>query len=85
MIKKQSSLSLFLFGLHYLKHYKGRLILAIFWSILFVLIPMQLPVFMGVLIDGLTITDKDTPILFYGIINVGESPNEIIFFGLSVY
>ena len=39
---------------------------------------MQLPVITGTLIDGLTIKDK--PILFYGIIKVGDTPHEMILF-----
>ena len=64
MVKKKSNLSTLKYGLKYLKNYKGRLILAIFWSILFVLIPMQLPVITGTLIDGLTINDKNTQFYF---------------------
>ena len=78
MVKTKSSISILKYGLKYLKKYKGRLFFAIFWSILFVLIPMQIPVITGTLIDGLTIKDK--PILFYGIIKVGETPHEMIFF-----
>jgi ABC-type multidrug transport system fused ATPase/permease subunit len=79
MVKKKSNISSLKYGLRYLKKYKGRLLLAIFWSILFVLIPMQLPVITGTLIDGLTIKDK--PILVYGIFEVGKTSYDIIFFG----
>ncbi|MGI9010697.1 MAG: ABC transporter ATP-binding protein [Nitrososphaeraceae archaeon] len=82
MVKKKSDISTLKYGLQYLKKYKGRLFLAIFWSILFVLIPMQLPIITGTLIDGLTIKDK--PILFYGIIKVGETPHEMILFAFVV-
>jgi ABC-type multidrug transport system fused ATPase/permease subunit len=81
MVKKKSkTISSLQYGLKYLKKYNGKLILAIFWSVLFVLIPMQVPVITGTLIDGLTINDKDKPILFYGV-KIGETPAEIILFG----
>ena len=78
MVKKKSTIATIKYGFKYLKNYKGRLFLAIFWSILFVLIPMQLPVITGTLIDGLTIKDK--PILLYGIIKLGETTHEMIYF-----
>ena len=63
-----------------LKIYKGKLLLAIFWSILFVVIPMQIPVITGTLIEGITIKDKDKPILFYEV-KISDTPAEIILFG----
>lgn len=81
MVTKKTTISSLKYGLKYLKKYKGKLTLAIFWSVLFVLIPMQVPVITGILIDGLTINDKDKPILFYGVIKIGETPHEIILFG----
>jgi ABC-type multidrug transport system fused ATPase/permease subunit len=41
------------FALRRLSHHKGPLAWALFWSVLFVLVPMQVPVITGALIDSL--------------------------------
>jgi ATP-binding cassette, subfamily B, bacterial MsbA len=82
--QKQESTSPLKYGLKYLKKYRTKLAFAIFWSILFVIIPMQVPVITGTLVDGLTINNSrnDKPLLFYGLIEVGKSAYEVLFFSL---
>ena len=82
MVKKKTNVSTLKYGLRHLTKYKGRLLIAIFWSVFFILIPMQLPLIFGTVIDGLTISGNNKPILFYGVIEVGRTPNQVIFFGL---
>jgi ABC-type multidrug transport system fused ATPase/permease subunit len=47
------------YGIKYLKKYRVKLTSAIIWSILFAIIPMQLPVITGTLIDGIDNSDLD--------------------------
>lgn len=83
MKKKQKSVSTFKYGLRFLKKYKLKLIFAIFWSVIFVLIPMQVPIIIGTLVDGLNLNNNpDKTLLIYGIIDLGNSPQQIIFFSL---
>jgi ABC-type multidrug transport system fused ATPase/permease subunit len=49
-----SSLTPYLLLRRLLKRNAGKLALALFWSILFALLPMQVPILTGALIDGLT-------------------------------
>src|ERR671922_51568 len=80
--QKQEPTSPLKYGLKYLKKYRTKLAFAIFWSILFVIIPMQVPVITGTLVDGLTINNSrnDKPLLFYGLIEVGKSAYEVLSF-----
>ena len=70
------------YGIKYLKKYRIKLGFAIVWSILFTVIPMQVPVITGTLIDGIDNSDDDKPVLFYGIIEVGNTPYKVIVFTL---
>ena len=91
------------YGIKYLKKYRIKLGFAIVWSILFTVIPMQVPVITGTLIDGIDNSDPDkqqVPVntrtlvdgidktatminqLFYGIIEVGNTPYKVIVFTL---
>jgi ABC-type multidrug transport system fused ATPase/permease subunit len=80
--QKQEPTSPLKYGLKYLKKYRTKLAFAIFWSILFVIIPMQVPVITGTLVDGLTINNSrnDKPLLFYGLIEVGKTAYEVLSF-----
>jgi ATP-binding cassette, subfamily B, bacterial len=91
------------FGIKRLKKFRIKLISAIVWSILFAVIPMQVPVITGTLVDGIDNSDidkqqvrgitgtlvdgidnseDDKPVLFYGIIQVGNTPYRVIAFTL---
>ena len=72
--------SIIKYGLTFLKRYRTKLIIAIFWSILFVLIPMQIPVITGTLVDGLD-ENGENPISFYSI-EIGKTPYEALKFGI---
>src|SRR5260370_25693234 len=41
------------FALRRLARHKGPFALALFWSVVFILVPMQVPVITGALVDGL--------------------------------
>ena len=41
------------YALHRLMNYKPRLVSAIFWSVVFVIIPIQIPILTGALTDGI--------------------------------
>ncbi len=58
---------------------KTRLVFAFFWSILFVLIPMQVPILIGALIDGL----HGKPVTLYGIVKLSGDQGYVVNF-LSV-
>jgi len=66
------------YALWRLKRYKKEITVAIFWSILFVIIPMQIPILTGSLIDGIN-GDSVKP---YGIITLDESKEEILQFSI---
>ena len=83
--QKQESVSPLKYGLRYLKKYRTKLAFAIFWSILFAIIPMQVPIITGTLVDGLTMGNSSIdkpPLLLYGIIKVGTSQYEVLSFSL---
>jgi ABC-type multidrug transport system fused ATPase/permease subunit len=66
--------------LMHLKKDRARLAWAIFWSIFFVIIPMQVPILTGALIDGIH-HGKHTKI--YGIIELPSStPEEIVVYAV---
>ena len=66
------------YALWRLKRYKKELAVAIFWSILFVIIPMQIPILTGSLIDGI----NGDSVTVYGIITLDESKEEILQFSI---
>jgi len=66
------------YALWKLKKYKLRLAIAIFWSVLFVIIPMQIPILTGTLIDGINGDDVQV----YGIINLDQSGEKILEFSI---
>jgi ABC-type multidrug transport system fused ATPase/permease subunit len=57
--KQSLSISPIRYGLKHLKVYRTKLIQAILWSVLFVLLPMQVPVITGTLIDGLNMQEDE--------------------------
>lgn len=63
------------FAFRYLKEYKGRLAFAILCSIIFVIVPMQVPILTGALIDGIT----GNKVKIYGHI-LDLSPEQILIF-----
>jgi ABC-type multidrug transport system fused ATPase/permease subunit len=82
-----ASLSPTKFALKHLKKYRIKLALAIIWSILFLIIPMQIPVITGALIDGLNIfsngIDHDNKrVWFYGVIELGQSREQVLNFAI---
>jgi ABC-type multidrug transport system fused ATPase/permease subunit len=85
MVRTRHTVSPLRYGIKFLKKYRARLAFAIFWSTLFVIIPMQVPVITGTLVDGLDINTggNDTPILFYGVIEVGNTPYSVLLFTFS--
>jgi len=62
------------YALHRLTNYKLALSIAIFWSIVFVIIPMQIPILTGTLIDGLNGDSSN----LYGIISTNYSSSQIL-------
>jgi len=69
-----SQISPLKYALRRLKNYKLRLFIAIFWSVLFVMIPMQIPILTGALIDGI----KGGEATIYGFIPLGTSSKQIL-------
>lgn len=67
------------YALRRLKKYKIRLFVAIFWSVMFVIIPMQIPILTGALIDGIN-GDNST---IYGIINLEATRKQILGFSIT--
>src|SRR3977135_2289022 len=76
---ERESISPLRFIIRSLGKHKVRLVSAFFWSILFVLIPMQVPILSGALIDGL----NGRPVKLYGIIHLSGSQGYVVQF-LSV-
>lgn len=73
-----SAISPVKYVLKHLKRQRLRLALAIFWSILFVIIPMQIPILTGALIDSI---HHAKHLKIYGLIEFPSStPSEIITF-----
>jgi ABC-type multidrug transport system fused ATPase/permease subunit len=72
--------SIIKYGLTFLKRYRIKLIIAIFWSVLFVIIPMQIPIITGTLVDGLD-ESGENPISFYSI-EIGKTPYDALKFGI---
>ena len=75
------------FALKHLKKYRTKLALAIVWSILFLIIPMQIPIITGALIDGLNIFSNgidhgNKRVWFYGIIELGQSRDQVLNFAI---
>ena len=66
------------YALWLLKKHKTALFLAIFWSVLFVIIPMQIPILTGALIDG--INGKSVKI--YEFLELDQSPEQILNFAI---
>ncbi len=67
------------FGLHYLARYRVKLFLAILSSVLFVLIPMQIIVLTGTLLDSIS----GKAVSIYGIISIPTDPyNALTFLSL---
>lgn len=62
------------FAWSYIRHFQGRLLLAILWRTLYILTPMQIPILTGGLIDGL----DGQRVELYGFIRMGETPREIV-------
>lgn len=62
------------YALHRLSNYKIALSVAIFWSILFVIIPMQIPILTGSLIDGINGDSAN----FYGIVSLDFESSKIL-------
>ena len=62
------------YALHRLSNYKTALSIAIFWSILFVIIPMQIPILTGSLIDGINGDSAN----FYGIVFLDFKSSKIL-------
>ena len=82
-----ASLSPTKFALKHLKKYRIKLALAIVWSILFLIIPMQIPVITGALIDGLNIFSNgidqgNKRVWFYGVIELGQSRDQVLNFAI---
>lgn len=69
-----SQISPLRYAIHRLSNYKIALLAAIFWSILFVIIPMQIPILTGYLIDGL----NENKTNLYGIISLELSSPKIL-------
>lgn len=67
------------YALRRLKKYKIRLFVAIFWSVMFVIIPMQIPILTGALIDGI---NGDNPTI-YGIISLDTTSKQILGFSIT--
>src|SRR5574342_290150 len=63
------------YALWLLKKHKTALFSAIFWSVLFVIIPMQIPILTGALIDG--INGKSVKIY---LLNFGQTPEQTLNF-----
>jgi ABC-type multidrug transport system fused ATPase/permease subunit len=57
-----------------LRRHKARLAVAFFWSILFVIIPMQFPILTGALIDGI----RGNTVRIYGVVELSSTPEETI-------
>ncbi len=58
----------------YIKRYKTRFAAAAFWSILFVIVPMQVPILTGALIDGI----HGKHVKIFGLIELHDSHKEVI-------
>ncbi len=72
------SLSATKYVFKYLKKDKARLVFAIFWSILFVIVPMQVPILTGALIDGI----HGKHVKIYGFIELHHTPEQILNFAI---
>ena len=79
----------FWYGLNYLKKYKLKLFAAVFVSVCYALIPMQIPVITGFLVDGLTMSGNinqsvlyDTFRYFHYGPNFFTTPEDILYFCL---
>ncbi len=71
---ERESISPLRFIIRNLGKHKLRLVSAFFWSILFVLIPMQVPILSGALIDGL----HERAVTLYGLIHLSGSQEYVV-------
>ncbi len=58
----------------YLKKDRARLASTIFWAVLFAIIPMQVPILTGALIDGL----QGKHVGIYGVIGLSSEPGQVV-------
>ncbi len=63
------------FAFRHLGRFRGAIVSALFWSILFVIVPMQVPLLSGMLVNGLL----HQPASFYGLVSLTE-PMQIFWF-----
>lgn len=71
--KQEQSISPIRYVLFHLREDRLKLVWAIFWSIVFVIVPMQVPLLTGALIDGIHHT-KHTKV--YGVIDLTSSTSQ---------
>ncbi len=71
---ERESISPLRFIIRSLGKHRVRLVSAFFWSILFVLIPMQVPILLGALVDGL----HGRAVTLYGIIHLSGSQEYVV-------
>lgn len=71
---EKESISPLRFIIRNLGKHKLRLVSAFFWSVLFVLIPMQVPILSGALIDGL----HGKPVALYGVIHLSGNQESVV-------
>ena len=76
---ERKNTSIIKYGLTFLKKHRVKLTFAIFWSVVFALIPMQIPVITGTLVDGFN--SQNTMHSFYGF-KIGESTDDVLVFGI---
>lgn len=58
----------------FLKRHKLRFALAVFWSVVFIVVPMQIPILTGALVDAL----DGKSVSLYGVIELGQSPEHVL-------
>ncbi len=75
-----ASLSPVRFIFHHLSQYRGAFVAALVWSVVFVIVPMQVPLLAGMMVSGLL----GQPASFYGIVQLTSSTSIFWFavFGL---
>lgn len=80
-MKQEPSISPIRYVLKHLRRDRARLAAAIFWSIFFVIVPMQIPILTGVLIDGIHL---GKPSKIYGVIELpSTSPEQVVTFAVA--
>ncbi len=65
------------FAFWHLARFRGAVASALFWSILFVIVPMQVPLLSGMLVNGLL----SQPASFYGLLTFAD-PTQIFWFAI---